>query len=521
MGIIVRRAFLVIALIHCTLINAQTLEIIINACVIPAAMSSAVESNDPCWQEIEDLGNDAVIGCRGKGNNYNAQRALIRMNISALDAWGNLTQDSIKVLLAQAYESGALYDSFFQDTQSLNIRNIKAQEQGRYTEQLFFIEASDSDHAQSRFILKGLPGDSEIESLMLSAKHELLAPLTYPSQQEGYPQFIFPIAYFSYKDQYGKTHHLSLMPVASGYKVVSLRNTFIGKSTDAERAQMRRLVSETYFQIGAQMARFYRRFAMSKQYLVPMGTRHGDFHPGNIFYDPVTKKVTLIDNDQVSKTLGRAECVWRDFLPLITKLKRNEPMDDHMYSIWFAASAPSFIIGFLSAYPASDQVKVLKELMPCRANYKKNERMRKREQIGVLKEALQAMGRELKDFFYYGDVFKIIKDEITQRPFVAADVNINTKDDKGMTILHEMVTKDLFLFWPVIAAGADVNARDNNGNTPLHLAVSSNKLEAIDLLLEAGADIYARNRAGKTPLDLATRAKYKEALKMLQIPRSP
>lgn len=513
MGITVRKSFFIVVLAHAGLIDAQALDVIIKVYAQAPQQNAVIQTNDPCWQEIESLGDTAVVGCRGKTNGQ-AQRAIIRMNVSALDEWGNLTEYSIKALLAQAHEMGALQDMVFQDVQSLNVKNIKAAEQGRYTEQLFFIESMNPHHASSRFILKGLPGDDEIESLVFGANHESIAPIIYPRAQEGYPQIIFPIAYFSYKDQHGGTHHLSLMPVASGYKVVSLRHAFAQKTNDAERMQMHRLISETYFEIGAQMARFYRRYAMSK-HLVPMGTRHGDFHAGNIFYDPATRKITLIDNDHISKTLGRAECVWRDFLPMIVKMKRSEPMSDHLYSLWFAASAPNFIIGFLSAYPAKDQLEVLKELVPCIATYKKGERIRKREQIGVLKEALQAVGREFKDFFYYGDVFKTIKNAIAHRPLVAADVSVNAKDSKGMTILHEMVTKDMFLFWAAISAGADVNARDNNGNAPLHLAVNSNKLEAIDLLLQAGADIRIRNRAGQTPLDLAVRAKYKEAVKIL------
>lgn len=519
MGITVGRAFLFIALIHYGFIDAHTLEIIIKAYVTQAPQQSAViQTNDPCWQEIESLGDTAVIGCRGKINSE-AQRALIKMHVPALDDSGNLTEDSIRALLAQAHGMGALQDPIFQNTEYLHIKNIKAQEQGHFTEQLFLIESSDSQCAQSRFILKGLPDDDEIESLVFGANHESIAPITYPRMQEGYPQIIFPIAYFSYKDKQGRTRHLSLMPVASGYKVVSLRNAFAQKATDAERAQMQRIISETYYEIGAQMARFYKRYAMSKQ-LVPMGTRHGDFHSGNIFYDPATRKITLIDNDHLSKTLGRAECVWRDFLPMIVKVKRSEPLSDHMYSLWFAASAPSFIVGFLSAYAANEQLAVLKELVPCIATYKRGERMRKREQIGVLKEALQAMGREFKDFFYYGDVYRSIKSVIAHRPLIATDVSVNAKDNKGMTILHEMVTKDMSLFWTVIAAGADFNARDNSGNTPLHLAVQNNKIDAIRLLLEAGADIHVRNRAGNTPLDLAVRAKNKEAIKMLN-PRSP
>lgn len=513
MGINVSKEFLMLCFLH-GIIEAYTAEVMVKACITHAQHDDvAIASNDPCWGEIEQLGEHAIIGCRGRANNYNAQRALTKINISGLDQWGNLTESAIKTLLIQVYHAGTLQEAIFQDAQSLVIRNIKREEQGRYTEQLFIIESANPEHAQSRFILKGLIGDHEVESLVQGAEHALLAPLIYPRMEEGYPQIIFPSAYFSYKDQHGRTRHLSLMPVASGYKVVSLRNTFVQKASHAERMQMQRLISETYFEIGAKMARFYRRYAMSK-HLIPMGMRHGDFHTGNIFYDPATRKVTLIDNDHIANTIGRAECVWRDFLPMITKVKRGEPMSDHMYSLWFAASAPSFIIGFLSAYPASDQLKVLKELAPCMATYKKGERIRKREQIGVLKEALQALGKDIKDFFYYGDVFRSIKNCIAHRPLVAADVDINSKDAKGMTVLHEMATKESSsLLWTLIAAGADIHARDSNGNTPLHLAVQNKNSDAINTLIQAGATIDSRNRAGMTPLALA--AENKEVIKAL------
>ena len=51
--------------------------------------------------------------------------------------------------------------------------------------------------------------------------------------------------------------------------------------------------------------------------------------------------------------------------------------------------------------------------------------------------------------------------------------------------------------------GADPNLRDDDGYTPLHIAVLMDEWAAIDLLLARGANLYARNQQGETPLDLA------------------
>src|SRR5271154_6066168 len=104
MGIIVRKSFLFIALIYSGFIDAQALEVVIKAYGMQAPpKSAAIQTNDPCWEDIEALGNNAIIGCRGKTNN-NAQQATIRMQVCALDESGNLTEDSIRALLAMGRE---------------------------------------------------------------------------------------------------------------------------------------------------------------------------------------------------------------------------------------------------------------------------------------------------------------------------------------------------------------------------------------------------------------------------------
>ena len=55
----------------------------------------------------------------------------------------------------------------------------------------------------------------------------------------------------------------------------------------------------------------------------------------------------------------------------------------------------------------------------------------------------------------------------------------------------------------LIDAGADLEARTGDGPTPLMLAVSSNNIEMVQLLLHAGADIYARDYADRgSPMNI-------------------
>ncbi|PKL39979.1 MAG: hypothetical protein CVV44_07095 [Spirochaetae bacterium HGW-Spirochaetae-1] len=93
---------------------------------------------------------------------------------------------------------------------------------------------------------------------------------------------------------------------------------------------------------------------------------------------------------------------------------------------------------------------------------------------------------------------------------------VNSRDDEGVTPLHDVVTRDLETARLLILIGADVNARDKKGRTPLHHAASGNyKIAAF--LLEKGADPMAKTTAeysvingqlfleGSTPMDVAAR----------------
>jgi len=118
---------------------------------------------------------------------------------------------------------------------------------------------------------------------------------------------------------------------------------------------------------------------------------------------------------------------------------------------------------------------------------------------------------------------------------LAAGVDVNAKNKKGMPPLHLAIYKDnreivellidkgadvnakavggytplhvntiqLEVAELLIDKGADVNAKsDDNGDTPLHVSVNNGQRELVELLIAKGADVNSMNEEGQTPLDL-------------------
>jgi hypothetical protein len=499
---------------HAGVLHAQNLVFTINALADDEHQENLHET-----ARIEDdrpLVRSRLADERAERNYINT---VIVKSVEAppLEPNGNLNEESARILLAQAYREGKLQNSAFKDINCLKVTDIKKQEQGNFTEQLFLVESSCGNAGDNRFIFKGIGEADEVEMLVKGSRHEDFQPLIYPNAQDGYPQIVFPFAYFSYKDQHGRIRSLALMNVASGQKILALMASYGSKSSIQEREGMHRMISEAYFFLGSQMARFYKRYGRGRAGLIPMGIRHGDLHIGNIFYDPNTKKITLIDNNRIAKTIGQPEYVWRDFVPLLVRREPRVKIDSAGYGEWLSLAAPSFMIGFLSVYPASDRIKLFEQIERSIATYKQNENKQMRYEKGVMSQALYTLGKNVQTCLHEGAVLKRVKKWVTKTPLVAEDVDVNTQDENGFTALHEAIAHhERLLWWPLIAAGANVNARDPKGNTPLHTAARGNNADAIKILVEAGADINARASNGQTPLDVATSNHSKDAITALR-----
>lgn len=100
-------------------------------------------------------------------------------------------------------------------------------------------------------------------------------------------------------------------------------------------------------------------------------------------------------------------------------------------------------------------------------------------------------------------------DTICVKNCLAKGINVNTKDDRGITPLH-------YAAWhgrvPVveilIQAGANVNVHDNLGTTPLHNAAWKGQNDVAKMLLAAKANVNAKTLEGATPLHSAAQRGY-------------
>ena len=101
-----------------------------------------------------------------------------------------------------------------------------------------------------------------------------------------------------------------------------------------------------------------------------------------------------------------------------------------------------------------------------------------------------------------GDVIADGQKEIVKL-LTAKGANVNAKDDRGRSPLHDVARKEVAEL--LIANGANVNAKDDRGSTPLHKPANNGYKEIVELLIQKGADVNAKDGTGLTPLDYAKR----------------
>ncbi|MGH8611542.1 MAG: ankyrin repeat domain-containing protein [Gammaproteobacteria bacterium] len=119
-------------------------------------------------------------------------------------------------------------------------------------------------------------------------------------------------------------------------------------------------------------------------------------------------------------------------------------------------------------------------------------------------------GREsLSSEVYLGVIVTLLKHK----------ANVSARNYAGVTPLHLWTLRgaDVAAVELLLVHGAEINSRATmQGWTPLHGAVSSGRVDLVEVLLQRGADVGAKDSAGRTPLQVAKQANRSDIADLLR-----
>lgn len=285
-------------------------------------------------------------------------------NNITFDAQGNFIESAIPNFLAQAFKDGVLSNPDFKNASCISAQDIIS-EKGFQTRQLFMVSSTCSGK-KSEYVLKEIAsGTAEILRLTQSVLIPELTPYVYPNHVSGYPLFIMPTAYISYRYN-NKDHYLALMPKSEGIKISSLVELYKRKQISKEK------IEKIFYEIGHALAKFHNKFMDEYKNKAKPGTVltptivHGDAHQANIFYDEKTNTVILIDNERIITYLPTTPAwelrylfftTFELFTP--TTIKKDQPF----FNDWIYLTMKSFMKGYMSIYPKHQWKQIINEVL--------------------------------------------------------------------------------------------------------------------------------------------------------------
>ncbi|MGE0010398.1 MAG: ankyrin repeat and protein kinase domain-containing protein [Candidatus Babeliales bacterium] len=380
---------------------------------------------------------------------------------------------SVKLFLEHAAQKGEAPESLKKIAKARSMLDV-AKTAHWANEQLFMVTSENGNQYILKEIKYTMKPKEEIARLERAYNSLRLEPYIHPEKKNNL-SLILARTYLKYND--GKRdHYLVLMSKAKGNSLQSVMEQVKSQSSQAAMD----LASQAYYDLGAAMARFYKQYGALNKTVI-----HKDLHAGNIFYDPKSRLVTLIDNEGFARSLEEPRSISEDLSKLFVLspriMERGNPDffqgNKELLKRWYAVALTSFIFGFIRTYDKSEQLAIFMQL--------KNELM---QRIGLDDNATK--------FANQTGIFTIIEKEIL--PQLEQKLIKEKKTPLHIAAGNCDLTQLVAIF--INEKTKTINQPDAYGNMPLHEAAYYGCLRAAELLLKAGATVNAPNVNKETPL---------------------
>lgn len=289
---------------------------------------------------------------KGIQNNAAIIQEIVKSNVALqfvniekqfLDKSGDLTIDGVQQLMKQLQYSTDTTDALKARIHgaTFKVTNLGKAEGGAQTLQLFMIDVVKQGNEVDHFILKGMKKPfEEVENLQIVKQSPLVKYFITPGQTSHQPADQPAIASdelnIVYATPSGGERYISLINMASGQAIKKIINSYIqnpnkenidvanealfalGKAIaiihrDNQRSTDKSIVDKAIKSIHRQNQYTKEKSIASKavttihrqndKSIMGKTIVHGDFHPENAFYDPKTKRVTIIDNESFALSI--------------------------------------------------------------------------------------------------------------------------------------------------------------------------------------------------------------------------
>ena len=116
-------------------------------------------------------------------------------------------------------------------------------------------------------------------------------------------------------------------------------------------------------------------------------------------------------------------------------------------------------------------------------------------------------GPSIHDASAFGQ-FDVVKSLVEADPSLVNAPSVNGKTKNKTPIFYAITSDRQEIVDYLIEQGADLSARDDTGYTPLHIAALMGRVEITERLLEAGADPDIRDDFGDTPMHVLGHSRF-------------